>query len=301
MLKLIKNIFSVTNENTHKVIKLLGLKFKFYSNINFLKIENNILKNITDNLNKQLVELDNEISSIKNKQLVELDNEISSIKNNQLVKLSNQILSVEKKQNINFVFTEQPDESITMTEEITSANQFNFNNIEIFPFCHIQKGVNIGKYTYIHSFSEVDLGVTIGRYCSISNNVLIGATMHQQSWGSTSPFVYDPLSKPNSSRKNWLIYKNTEIGNDVWIGAHVVIKTGVKIGDGAIIGSGAIVTKDVPPYAVVVGVPAKIIRFRFNNEIINKLLNLKWWNLPKEKIINLPFDDVELLIKELEQ
>ena len=72
------------------------------------------------------------------------------------------------------------------------------------------------------------------------------------------------------------------IGNDVWIGAWVKIKGGVRIGDGAIIAMGAIVTKDVPPYAVVGGVPAKIIRYRFSDDIILKLLEKKWWNKPDQ-------------------
>ena len=75
------------------------------------------------------------------------------------------------------------------------------------------------------------------------------------------------------------------IGNDVWIGANVTILGGLKIGDGAVIGANAVVTRDIPPYAVVAGVPAKIIRYRFNKKIRNKLLQIKWWNWPKSKIL----------------
>ena len=89
------------------------------------------------------------------------------------------------------------------------------------------------------------------------------------------------------------------IGNDVWIGRNAVIKDGVTVGDGAIIGTSAVVTKDVPPYAIVVGVPARIIRYRFSPEIIEALLELRWWDLPLEKIQHLPFNDVPRCVEEL--
>ena len=76
--------------------------------------------------------------------------------------------------------------------------------------------------------------------------------------------------------------KRTVLGNDVWIGSHVLIKGGVKVGHGAVIGAGAVVVNDVPPYAIVGGVPAKIIRYRFSAEIIENLLKLEWWNLSDE-------------------
>ena len=74
------------------------------------------------------------------------------------------------------------------------------------------------------------------------------------------------------------------LGNDVWVGSHVLINGGVTVGHGAVIGAGAVVVKDVPPYAIVGGVPAKIIRFRFSPEVIEKLLELQWWNLPDETL-----------------
>jgi hypothetical protein len=82
------------------------------------------------------------------------------------------------------------------------------------------------------------------------------------------------------------------IGNDVWIGRNVIVMDGITIGDGAIIAAGATVTHDVPPYAIVGGVPAKIIRYRFSSEIIAALLETKWWDLPPEIVADLPMDDI---------
>lgn len=92
------------------------------------------------------------------------------------------------------------------------------------------------------------------------------------------------------------------IGNDVWIGANAIILQGVTIGDGAIIAAGAVVTKDVPPYAIVGGVPAKVIKYRFSDEVILKLLQIKWWDKPEEWIIQKleKFTDVSGFVKFVE-
>ena len=108
----------------------------------------------------------------------------------------------------------------------------------------------------------------IGKYCSISDYVAIGLQNHAMDGFSTYPTLNKPV-------KN----KVTYIGNDVWIGYGSKILAGVKIGTGAIIGAGSIVTKDVPPYAIVVGVPAKIIKYRYSEQDIKQLLSTEWWNL----------------------
>ena len=91
------------------------------------------------------------------------------------------------------------------------------------------------------------------------------------------------------------------IGNDVWIGTNVVIMRGIKIGDGAIVAAGSIVTKDIPPYTIVAGCPAKIIKYRFAEEIIKQLLELKWWNYHINTLSNLPFNDIDKCIKMIEE
>ncbi|TLU65218.1 CatB-related O-acetyltransferase [Thalassotalea litorea] len=113
--------------------------------------------------------------------------------------------------------------------------------------------------------------------------------MHPKDYFTTSPLFYRVKNtfKLNIVNEDLEFdeYSRVTIGNDVWIGARAIILDGVKIGDGAIIAANAVVTKDVPPYAIVTGVPAKINSYRFEKERINELLKLKWWDLPIEEVL----------------
>jgi len=165
------------------------------------------------------------------------------------------------------------------------------------------KNVQVGNYTYISTIEPIADGSIIGKYCAIAPFVSIGTGKHPINYLSIHPFQYskDFIISNNSQKVK---FKNSEpiiIGNDVWIGKNAIIMDGVTIGDGAIIGAGAIVTKNIPPYAIAVGIPARVIKYRFSEEIIKELLELKWWNMPEETIANLPFADIEQCIKELKK
>lgn len=144
----------------------------------------------------------------------------------------------------------------------------------------------IDKYTYIGINTKV-INCQIGKFCSIASNVYIGLEAHTLNNISTSPIFTESY---NATGTKWIEestfnpVQTTYIGNDVWIGYNALIKGGVSIGDGAIIGAGAIVTKDVPPYAIVGGIPAKILKYRFSENIISQLLSLKWWNMEEDII-----------------
>lgn len=170
----------------------------------------------------------------------------------------------------------------------------------------IDINVKIGEHTYTQASGHIYRDTIIGRYCSIANNASIGVLHHRMESLSTHPFQYE--SRFNSTIKtsperqeNKNRGYRTKIGNDVWIGENTVILTGKTIGDGAVIGAGAVVTKDVPPYAIVGGVPAKIIRYRFDEPTIKELLELQWWNLEPEEMAGVDFKNIHTAISQIKQ
>jgi acetyltransferase-like isoleucine patch superfamily enzyme len=149
-------------------------------------------------------------------------------------------------------------------------------------------GYEVGEYTY--GFPNVvypNGKLKIGKFCSISWNVTIflGGN-HRVDWISQYPFPTPDGRWPKAEgKKDFLSTRgDVTIGNDVWIGSDVTIMSGVTIGDGAVIGTGSLVTGDVEPYAIVAGNPAKLIKKRFSEDQIEKLLEIQWWDWPVEKI-----------------
>lgn len=161
----------------------------------------------------------------------------------------------------------------------------------------------IGKYSYIGNNSFV-IDTDIGNFTSISTDCYIGGTSHPIDWVSTSPVFHkwDNIMKKNFSRHEFDIFKRTKIGNDVWIGNRVMIKAGITIGDGAVIGMGSVVTRDIGPYEIWAGNPARLLRKRFSDEMITRLSKSAWWNWEDEKIEKYAamMTDTELFINELE-
>ena len=163
-------------------------------------------------------------------------------------------------------------------------------NSKIHKTSKVEAGSNILNTTFDrYSFCGYDCAIVnceIGAFCSISNNVIIGGARHPMEWVSMSPVFY---SGRDSVTEKFSVHHRVEevrtyIGNDVWIGEKVLIKSGVKIGDGAVIGMGSVVTKDVQPYNIVVGSPAKVIRKRFDDNTINKLLEIRWWEFDDRRL-----------------
>ena len=145
--------------------------------------------------------------------------------------------------------------------------------------------VKMGRYSYMGFYNSV-CDTTIGSFCSIASYCAIGGGRHPLNAVSTSPVFYAGRNSMGKNFSNIPEEENqgVEIGNDVWIGEAVFINDGVKIGTGAVIGAHSVVTKDIPPYAIVAGAPARVLRYRFDEETVKKLLECRWWDWPDEKL-----------------
>lgn len=183
------------------------------------------------------------------------------------------------------------------------------DSFEMEPYSGIYAGSNLctmGSFSYSHS--PVNPYLKVGRYCSISWGLTVVGPRHPVEWGTTSNIVFDrnasnikkfiedssiagfKTGDPRKLEKPFPI-----IGNDVWIGQNVTLNRGVTIGDGAIVAAFSVVTKDIPPYTIVGGNPARIIKMRFSNSTIESLLENPWWALNPEVVASLPMDSPEAL------
>ena len=183
--------------------------------------------------------------------------------------------------------------SLTKSEK---ANSTIADNARVYPpyFLH---DVEVGAHSYVAKNSSIT-NCTIGKFCSIGPNFCCGLGIHPLEGISTSPMFYSP-SKVNGSslvqQPKVEESRHTSIGNDVFIGANVTVLDSVTIGDGAVIGAGAVVSKDIPAYAVAVGSPIRIIRYRMTDEQIAAMLRIQWWNWDDERLqeVEKMFEDID--------
>lgn len=158
-------------------------------------------------------------------------------------------------------------------------------NVKIGKGSHILRNAtinncSIGKYSYCNKNVLIQ-NAEIGNYCSIASDVIIGLGNHPLNLFSTATVFYKAHNtlriKLRDNDYDFDEYKKINIEHDVWIGARAIIMDGVKISTGSVVAAGSVVTKDVPPYAIVAGVPARIIKYRFDDYKIEELLKSKWW------------------------
>lgn len=173
---------------------------------------------------------------------------------------------------------------------------------------NLSSRVMIGAYTFLRDNVRIAGQVAhIGRFCSIAPGVVIGDGNHPTDWLSTHSFQWGEGSWIPSEAINQFTSpaerksRKAIIGNDVWIGANAIILPGVTIGDGAIIAAGSVISRDVPPYAIVGGVPARVIRFRFDELVIERLMQIRWWRFRLDDLYGIPFNDIQATLDELEK
>ena len=148
--------------------------------------------------------------------------------------------------------------------------------------------IHIGAYSYGGCFNatRVAAGTRIGRFCSFASHIHIFATNHKLDAVTTHPFIYNP--SVGVVGEDLREYNHVQIGNDVWMGQNAMVVPSVAtVGDGAVIAAGAVVTQDVPPYAVVAGVPARVAKYRFSKQVREALLEIQWWNWKPDRIFSL--------------
>jgi acetyltransferase-like isoleucine patch superfamily enzyme len=175
----------------------------------------------------------------------------------------------------------------------------------LFPGASLESS-SLGAYSYIQSHTTLT-NADVGPFCSIAGNVTVGLAAHPTNMISTSPVFYDceqPLPRFFTRTRTFTAnLPRTIIGADVWIGQSAMVKAGVRIGVGAVIGAGAVVTRDVPAYTIVIGVPAKPARSRFPEDICRRLLESCWWDREDTELERLAtlFSDPEKLLAALEK
>jgi acetyltransferase-like isoleucine patch superfamily enzyme len=188
---------------------------------------------------------------------------------------------------------------------------------ELEPYVHVLAGEalpeRMGAFSY--ATSPLLASTRIGRYCSIAAGVEFIESQHPAHWASTSPFSYSPYGLEGF--RSYLVEERkltsyplhgalefqsgpVTLGNDVWVGQRAMFMGGISVGDGAVVAAGAVVTRDVPPYAIVGGVPARTLRMRFADPVVERMLALQWWRFGPDVLQPLDVRDVEGFLDRLE-
>lgn len=203
-------------------------------------------------------------------------------------------------------------EDINMKPSITLESETMIINTYSPGYCKVSRGTTISnskidKYFAIGLYSFMQR-CTSSRYVTIGSRVSIGAFSHPTDWLSTLEFQFRDSSKfygdtlePKHHKSIDDYVKTTSIGPDVWIGDNVFIKSGVNIGTGAIIGAGAVVVKDIEPFGIQVGNPARTIKYRFNKEVREELIEIEWWKYDINELEGISFDKIEKAIQEIKR
>jgi virginiamycin A acetyltransferase len=199
---------------------------------------------------------------------------------------------------------------------IKNGNVISFlSTLEIESYSSIFKGSTIperiGAFSY--SSSPLDVRLNVGRYCSIASGLSVVGNSHPHKWVSTSPFGYQSF-RNHANIRSWVEDQGKEfhnerfraseefpvIGNDVWIGQDVLLNRSIKIGNGSVVAARSLVTKDIPPYSIVGGIPARIIRRRFSDSICERLNRIQWWDYAFTDFNHISISNPEVFVESME-
>lgn len=182
------------------------------------------------------------------------------------------------------------------------------------PYCQLLAGVTLPGAMGAFSYSNTELGASarIGRYCSIARNVQWMGSEHPNAWVSSSPVFYEARAlgfaafrKERGLPEPEFAFTATRpgvtVGHDVWIGDGAMVAPGVTLGHGCIVGARSLVLNDVPPYAIVVGHPAKVLRYRLREDLIPRFLEIAWWRFAPDALQGLPMDQPESFLDALDE